>query len=148
MHLNKPLSQLVALLTRQTYDMQSLSLKVAGFADVSLRQIAYLEEIARRQNPTPTELAQAFNLSKPTISTALDRLKDAGYIRKVRSDEDRRSYHLHLTEKGEKFTQAHDEVHRRLADLLTTGLEEHEIEQLARLAEKISLHLSHPSDFG
>ena len=131
------LVELIALLTRKVAELQSAMVKEAGFSDLSLRQIYILDIIQSLQNPTPTELARELKISKPSVSAAIDRLETAGYIRKVDSDEDRRSYHLHLTQKGQVFSQAHDETHRHLAQFITRNLEAEEVRQLVRLVGKI-----------
>jgi len=131
------LVELIALLTRKVAELQSAMVKEAGFSDLSLRQIYILDIIQSLQNPTPTELAHELKISKPSVSAAIDRLETAGYIRKVDSDEDRRSYHLHLTQKGQVFSQAHDETHRHLAQFITRNLEAEEVRQLVRLVGKI-----------
>lgn len=131
------LVELVALLTRKVAELQSAVVKETGFTDLSLRQIVYLEMIQHLENPTPTELARKLKISKPSASAAIDRLETAGYIRKVDSDDDRRSYHLHLTPKGQLFSQAHDEIHRHLAQFITRNLEAGEVQQLVRLVSKI-----------
>jgi len=131
------LVELIALLTRKVAELQSAMVKEAGFSDLSLRQIYILDIIQSLQNPTPTELASELKISKPSVSAAIDRLETAGTIRKVDSDEDRRSYHLHLTQKGQVFSQAHDETHRHLAQFITRNLEAEEVRQLVRLVGKI-----------
>ncbi len=131
------LVELIAILTRKVAELQSAMVKEAGFTDLSLRQIYILDMIQGLQNPTPTELARELKISKPSVSAAIDRLEIAGYIRKVNSDEDRRSYHLHLTQKGQVFSQAHDEIHRHLAQFITRNLEAEEVGQLVRLVGKI-----------
>jgi DNA-binding MarR family transcriptional regulator len=130
------LVELVALLTRKVTELQSSAIKETGFNDLSLRQIVYLDTIQQLKNPTPTELARELKISKPTASAAIDRLETAGYLRRVDSDEDRRSYHLHLTQKGHLFSQAHDEIHRHLAQFITRNLGAAEIQQLVRLVNK------------
>ena len=136
------LVEIVALLTRRAAEMQSTAERAGGFSDLSLRQIYYLDTIARLGNPSPTELAQALQVSKPSVTSAVDRLARLGYISKVSSDEDRRSYHLHLTAKAQGFIQAHDHVHHELAQALTAGLEAAEVEQLQRLLHKVAAHLN------
>ncbi len=131
------LIELVAMLSQKAAEMQSTAIKETGFSELSLRQIAYLDTIGRLDNPTPTELARQLKISKPSASAAIDRLESAGYIRKVDADDDRRSYHLHLTEKGRLFSRAHDEVHRKLAQLITRNLDANEVRQLVHLAGKM-----------
>ena len=47
-------------------------------------------------------LARAVHLSQPTVSGILDRLEQRGLAQRVRSDQDRRSVVVRITEKGEK----------------------------------------------
>lgn len=137
----KTLTEVVSLLTARFADAQIDGVREAGLADLSLSQFVYLEHIARIGNPTPTGLAKAQGVSKPTVSVAIDRLESAGYIRKTHSDEDRRSYHLHLTEKGELFSKVHADIHRAVARTLIAGLNKTEIARLTALMAKVLRHL-------
>lgn len=130
------LPEIVALLTRRVAELQSTALQSSRFGDLSMSQVVYLQQIEQMENPTPTELAESLALSKPSVSAALEKLSAEGYIRKVRSDADRRSYHVHLSEKGRQAMIAHAQVHDFIAHSLTRGLEEAEIQQLVRLLNK------------
>jgi DNA-binding MarR family transcriptional regulator len=124
-------------MTRMVSDIQEQVVREAGFSDLSMRQITFLELVQYMANPTPGELARELKISKPSVSALIERLEAAGYIRKVESDGDRRSYHLHLTEKGEQFSLAHDTVHHSLAQFITRNLDVLETSQLTRLVDKI-----------
>jgi DNA-binding MarR family transcriptional regulator len=112
-----------------------------AFSDLTMRQVVYLDCIHRMENPTPSELARKLSITRASVSVALDRLAEAGYLSKVQSDQDRRSFHVHLTPKGEQYIQLHEQVHQRLADLLTQGLTAAEIEQLTGLLHKVAQSL-------
>ena len=71
-----------------------------NLVQLTTHQMNYLETIDILDNPNITELAQQLKLSKPTVKVAIDKLIEKEYVYKIRSDEDRRSAHLHLTEKG------------------------------------------------
>lgn len=92
------------------------------FNELTLTQMHYLETINNLENPNLTELAAEMNLTKPTITVIVDRLIEKDFVVKVKSDDDRRSAHLHLTEKGKQINQMHDHAHRILAGLFTKGL--------------------------
>jgi len=130
------LANIIAAVTRKFIELQSQSGHDAGFSDLSLRQIYYLETIQCMQNPTPTELAQAVQVSKPTVSITLDKLAKAGFIRKTRSDADKRSYHIHLSQIGDMFIQTHEGVHRTLAQTILQGLSPQDARSLTNLLEK------------
>ena len=128
---------LIAQMTRLVSEMEQAVVKEAGFSELSMRQVTFLELVEQMANPTPGELARELKISKPSVSALIERLEAADYIRKVESDGDRRSYYLHLTEKGEQFSLAHDAVHRSLAQFITRNLDVLEVAQLTRLVDKI-----------
>jgi DNA-binding MarR family transcriptional regulator len=76
-------------------------------------------------------------LSKPTVKVAVDKLMAKDYIFKVQSDEDRRSAHLHLTEKGKLISHMHDYAHKRIAESLSKKLSREELSVLVDLLNKV-----------
>lgn len=53
-----------------------------------------------------TELSFVLGLERHSISALLDKLDSRGFIKRERSDEDRRVVHLSMTEKGKELTQS------------------------------------------
>ena len=100
-------------------------------------QMHYLETINLLDNPNITELATALKLTKPTVKVAVDKFIEKDFLYKVRSDDDRRSAHLHLTEKGKLINQMHDYYHRRIAESFTRKLSSEELETLVGLLIKV-----------
>jgi DNA-binding MarR family transcriptional regulator len=100
-------------------------------------QMHYLEIIHLLHNPNITELARSLKLTKPTVTVAVDKLIEKDFLYKVLSDEDRRSSHLHLTEKGKLINQMHDYYHKSIAELISRKLEVEELESLTRLLSKV-----------
>jgi DNA-binding MarR family transcriptional regulator len=100
-------------------------------------QMHYLETINLLDNPNITELATELKLTKPTVKVAVDKFIEKDFLYKVRSDEDRRSAHLHLTEKGKLINQMHDYYHRRIAESFTRKLSREELETFVGLLNKV-----------
>lgn len=100
-------------------------------------QMHYLESINILDNPNITELAAKLKLSKPTVKVAVDKFIEKGYLYKVQSDEDRRSAHLHLTEKGKLINQMHDYYHRKIAESFSKKLSSNELRTLIELMNKV-----------
>lgn len=61
---------------------------------------------------TPTEQAKLLHVTKPNITVLVDKLEHLGYVARIFSAVDRRSYQLQLTEKGEEFIEAHMEAYK------------------------------------
>lgn len=131
------LVKIIAKMSREIVQMEEAAKEQFNFKELTLTQMHYLETINQLLNPNLTELASEMNLTKPTVKVAVDKLIEKDLIYRVQSDEDRRSAHLHLTEKGKLINQMHDYAHRRLAELMIKNLEGTEQSQLVALLEKV-----------
>ncbi len=58
-----------------------------------------MEIIYAMKNPTVNEFAQATHISSPNAAYKVNSLVKKGYIKKVQSKEDKREYHLEVTDK-------------------------------------------------
>ena len=128
---------IVSKISHTLGEMEELAKEHFGLQELTLTQMHYLEVMNSLQNPNITELASALQLTKPTVTVALDKLIEKEYLVKVQSDADRRTSHLHLTERGRSINNMHEYAHRRFAELMTENLEEDELQQLLLLLEKV-----------
>ena len=105
--------------------------------DVSLHQLHILDVIHTLDHPTATQLADTFRVTRPTITAMIKRLEEHGFIERVRSAEDGRSYTIELTERGRSLSGVHSRIHQQVAKFLSAYLEPDEVEQFARLLRKL-----------
>lgn len=63
-------------------------------------QLLIMQEIARHEGVTASEIAKSINLSAPTVTNILDRLEKREAILRTRSTTDKRRVSLFLTETG------------------------------------------------
>ena len=88
------------------------------------------------------ELAERILYSKSGFTRVIDRMEEAGLVRRVRPEYDRRSILVVLTDKGAE-TLAHarryhrDGIERHFSQRLTDG----DVKALTRALEKISTHV-------
>jgi DNA-binding MarR family transcriptional regulator len=127
----------VELLTRFIADLESNAFQLDGFYELSLRQILYMETIARLKHPNFSELAAVLGITRPSVTALVGKLIRTGYLQKVQDGEDRRSYHIILTDKGQNFTESHRKTHQQVVQSLVNRLDDKDIEQLADLLEKV-----------
>lgn len=131
------LLEIISILSNLIGQMEEASKEQFNLSSLTHTQLHYLENINRLGNPNITELAIHLKLSKPTVKVAIDKLIEKDYIFKVQSDEDRRSAHIHLTEKGKLINQMHDYAHRRIAEFLSQKLSKAELDELVLLLNKV-----------
>lgn len=135
------LTEIVEILTRTMGEMESRVLAGREFAELSMRQLHYLDVVHRLGHPTLSEVAQAMGISRPSATAAIAKLATAGFVVKVSSDEDRRMAHVHLAKKGERIVRLHEEVHQAVADLIARALSPGELKTLVRMLNKVVAHL-------
>ena len=132
---------IISKLSQNLGEMEELAREQLNIKELTTAQMHYLEIINEMSNPNVTELATEMQLSKPTVTVALDKLIQKGYVTKIQSDEDRRSSHLHLTKKGMQINQMHERAHTQFAELMQEALEPEELEKLTVLLEKLTKSL-------
>jgi len=77
--------------------MKPLDLKVVEFSILML--VAANPEVNQKQ------LGKALDISAPNMAVTLDRMVERGWVRRVRSEKDRRAQLVHLTAKGRELVE-------------------------------------------
>ena len=87
------------------------------------------------------ELAERILYSKSGFTRVVDRLEEAGLVRRIRPDNDRRSILVSLTDKGRDTMERARGYHRDgIERHFSQHLSEQEIKTLTRALEKVSTH--------
>ncbi len=133
----KTLIDIVAKLSELIVDAEENAKEQFNLSSLTSTQMHYIEAVNSLNNPNITELAIFLNLSKPTVKVAIDKFIEKDYVFKVRSDEDRRSAHIHLSEKGKLVNQMHDYAHKVIAESFSRKLSSDETETLIGLLLKV-----------
>jgi DNA-binding MarR family transcriptional regulator len=96
-------AQLAALIRQYQRDIDAFDQAVAervGLSRADLRCLDLVLELTVAGTPaTPRRLAEVAGLTPSTITSVLDRLERAGYVRRIREQADRRQVLLQLTAK-------------------------------------------------
>jgi DNA-binding MarR family transcriptional regulator len=86
---------------------------------------------------TPTKLSEEALISTAGMTNRLDRLEQAGLIRRLPDPDDRRGVLVELTNDGLELVDAAVDAHRGLSRRLLAGLEGTEREELDALLKKL-----------
>lgn len=118
----------------------------ATFSDYELRpgEFDVLATLRRSGAPyqlSPTALFNSMMVSSGTMTHRLDRLEQAGLVKRGPDPSDRRGTIIHLTEKGFERVEAAVESHIDTMNQLLSALELSEREALAMLLRKLLLSL-------
>lgn len=104
-----------------------------------VKPVLCLDVIRHLGRPSFTELLNELpiKITKASLSVAVDKLIQRGFLKKTRSEDDRRVYYIELTPKGleifDAFNRTFDEVGKRIRSVLTPE----EAEQLINILKKI-----------
>lgn len=97
----------------------------------------YLTKIYSLGTPNFGEVAKELNLTKPAISALVNRLSKNGLIQKTQSEEDRRIYHLSVTEKGKQIIEGDNLLYTQLSEIIESLVSENQLKDLRVLLEKV-----------
>lgn len=130
------IEDLINIILSKSEQLEELAKQKTDLKNLTTRQLHCIELIHSMENPTLSELTKKMKITKASTSVMLDRLDQHGFIKKVKSDSDRRSAHVHLTERGDKAAHLHVNVHKQFAMHLTKELTDSEKDILVVLLNK------------
>ena len=93
-----------------------------------------LLKLKYRKIMSMTELSQALNLEKASVTTIADKLLQSGLIESKRSNEDRRVYNLTLTKLGLDFANRFEKHHQ---EFLSNKFEEYTSKEVNKLCDSL-----------
>ncbi|OPX69444.1 MAG: transcriptional regulator SlyA [Methanoregulaceae archaeon PtaB.Bin056] len=97
-----------------------------------------IEKLGHNGSMSMKDLSKSLGVTTGTVTVTVDRLEKGGYAVRDRSESDRRSYIIRLTEKGEQAFSDHHSHHMNLSDEIASNLSEDEVRSLVRILEKIN----------
>lgn len=82
------------------YAQERRMLDENGFTDLTLNEVRVIAQIKRLDKPTMSQIASKLSLSLGTLTTAIIKIEQKGYLNRVQSKKDKRVYTPKLTKKG------------------------------------------------
>lgn len=112
--------------------------------NLSKSELVALFLIEKREGSTMSVLAEGVAVPMSTATGIIDRLVRRGYVRRDRSEEDRRVVTVFLTPRGREVTDRYREQIQAMLGRVLAALTPEEAGQLMRLIQKIYAALSQP----
>ncbi|EST12608.1 MarR family winged helix-turn-helix transcriptional regulator [Sporolactobacillus laevolacticus] len=97
----------------------------------------YLTVIDQMENPKLGQLADELRLTKPAISAIVKRLMKNDLIEKTQSEEDKRIFHLKVTEKGQKIIEGDYKSFKDLSELLEHTVSQEQLNVLNQVLDQV-----------
>jgi DNA-binding MarR family transcriptional regulator len=105
--------------------------------DVGSAQAKLLRHIARESRISQADLARATETAPTLTGRALETLVERGWVRRKRSEADRRQYVLELTAAGQRGRDRVEEARTKLIARIGSVLDDKDIQDFERIAAKI-----------
>ncbi|MCD8104586.1 MAG: MarR family transcriptional regulator [Lachnospiraceae bacterium] len=116
-------------------------LRKARKIDLLRGQPHILEYLATNDGCSQSEVCEAWDLDKSTVSGLVERMERDGLIFVEREEGDRRRKKLFLTQKGSELGSRMDEYMKQLDTAAFAGISEEEQEQFLRVLSRIYQNL-------
>jgi len=100
-------------------------------------QVAALFFLWKKEGISQAQLGDLMQADRTTVSGIIDRLEKRGLVERKGSPSDRRSFTLHITEKGKSLQEELSALARDHNDYLKNSLGKEEGEELIRLLKKL-----------
>ncbi|MGI6003382.1 MAG: MarR family winged helix-turn-helix transcriptional regulator [Lachnospiraceae bacterium] len=100
----------------------------------------------RDHHVTQKELAQALNVSRPTVCGILQRMTDKGLLRQEPDPQNRRCRNVIMEPEGERILRVHQEDKMQTDAFLTRGMTQEEKKSLTLLLTRVRENLAYAAD--
>lgn len=132
------LNELLVDLFNDILQIEQNALQSGTFRDISVTEIHTIEAIGMYEARTMSEVAADLNITVGTLTTAISKLINKGYVERKRIKEDRRVVQIQLTKKGKLAYRVHEKFHADMIKDTIEGLTEDEEHVLIASLEKLN----------
>ena len=139
----KRLEELNTLLV-DTFDavmqVEEKSLRHVGGGELSIAEFHTLECIGKGEDNRRTvgEIAEALEVTVPTVTVCVGKLVKKGYVTKTRSEKDARVAIIELTREGTPMNRLHRYFHEQMLLAVQDEFSEEEMEYLIRCLRRLN----------
>ena len=125
---------------RYTVKIENQFLQRIGELNVTGSEMHLLEVIGKSAGKrcTVKQIAQALNITQPSVSAAVNRLVAKGCVLRQRSEQDGRVVYIHMTRQGRKAYALFAYFHENMVRAITRELSPEERIQLLSGMEKLN----------
>ncbi|MCD8362593.1 MAG: MarR family transcriptional regulator [Lachnospiraceae bacterium] len=133
----KLFNSMLVMVFREIEDAERRALITGNYKDISINDMHILEAIGVGKPKNMSAVAKAISVTVGTLTIAINNLVKKGYVRRVRSEEDKRVVLLSLTGKGRSAYESHAAFHKNMIRTVMEGFEENELDVLSRAFLKL-----------
>lgn len=108
------------------------------YKDITNNDMHIIDAIGNKELKNMTSVAKSLNVTVGTMTIAINNLVKKGYVKRQRSDTDRRVVLISLTEKGNKAYKHHEQFHREMIEVTIRNLNNDEKKILIKALKNLN----------
>ena len=133
----KTINDVLVNLFNEIMDIEEKALITGEYKDISVNDMHILEAIGPNSSRNMSAVSRDLSVTVGTLTTAINNLVKKGYVKRVRSEKDRRVVLISLTQKGEKAYYHHRTFHDKMILAVLKDLNAEETEVLTRALARL-----------
>lgn len=94
--------------------------------DLTINEMHVLEAVGREEDCTISSLAEDLEVTLPSVTVSVNRLRKKGYVEKIRCSQDKRRVFVRVTRQGKKINAVHRYFHENMARTVLRELSDEE----------------------
>lgn len=127
------------------YETEDLALK-RGIKCLTHTELHIIEAIGN-DSLSMNELSDRLGITMGTATVAITKLREKGFIERVRSDADRRKVYVSLSKKGKEALKYHNNYHKNIISTITENIPKKDLEHFTNIFELILKNLKEKTVF-
>lgn len=131
------LNNLLVGMFNQIIKIEYGTLVQGHYKDLTISEFHTIDNIGPDNHNTMSDVAGRLGITLGTLTTSVNRLIKKGYVYKEKSQEDKRIYHLRLTEKGVGAFHAHATFHQEMIQVILEHTTSEEQELFSHILQNV-----------
>ena len=133
----KVINELLVEVFHHILSIEGQMLRERG-VNLSMSEVHVLEAISKTEEATMGNIASRLRVTVGTLTTAINRLVQKGYVDRYRDKDDKRKVFVFLTEQAKEVMETHDQFHEEMINAVINDLNLEEDEVLLKSLTNIS----------
>jgi DNA-binding MarR family transcriptional regulator len=135
--INYNAASMISKIRESVNKMITVELENNGIKDIGSTHGDILSFLYSSDGSTVRKITEKINRTQPTVTVLVDKLELLGYVKRIKSEEDRRVTIVRLTDKGKQLEPIFRKISSQLNEIIYDGLTNDHKEQLEFLLKHI-----------
>ena len=132
------INDVLVKLFNEIMDIEEKAIITEEFKDISNNDMHVIEAIGKDQSKNMSTVAKALSVTVGTLTIAINNLVKKGYVKRARSEEDRRVVLISLSSKGKRAFDHHEKFHDEMIKATLDGLNQEQTKILVKALKNLS----------